>query len=159
IFGDAVCLMAQNGELDRCNVVWTGASRDAAGSMPCGGGDIGLNVWVEKGDLLFYFGQSGAFDENNALLKGGRVRVRLQPNPLEGEVRQELVLRDGSVLVSGRAGGASVQIRIWVEVFRPVVHVEVDGSRPLGAAVTYESWRYADRVMEGKANNANSYKW
>jgi len=23
----------------------------------------------------------------------------------------------------------------------------------------YESWRYADRVMEGKANNANSYKW
>lgn len=127
--------------------------------MPCGGGDVGLNVWVENGELLFYFGQSGAFDENNALLKGGRVRVRLSPNPLAGEVRQELLLRDGSVVVSGRAAGASVNIRVWVDVFRPVVHLEVDGSRVLGAEVTYESWRYADRVMEGKANNANSYKW
>ena len=127
--------------------------------MPCGGGDIGLNVWVEKGDLLFYFGQSGSFDENNALLKGGRIRVRLRPNPLEGSVRQELVLRDGSVLVSGQAGGVAVQLRVWVDVFRPAVHVEVDGSRPMDAEVTYESWRVADRALSGKENNANSYKW
>jgi len=127
--------------------------------MPCGGGDVGLNVWVESGDLLFYFGRSGAFDENNALLKGGRVRVRLSPNPLAGEVRQELMLRDGSVVVTGRIGSAAVTVRIWVDVFRPVVHVEMNGSRALAAEATYESWRYADRVMEGKANNANSYKW
>jgi hypothetical protein len=159
IFGDGVRLTAQDRAIDADNIVWNGPSRDAAGSMPCGGGDIGLNVWVEKGDLLFYFGQSGAFDENNALLKGGRVRVRLQPNPLDGEVRQELVLRDGSVVVTGRAGGATVKIRLWVDVFRPVVHVEVEGSRALGAEVVYESWRTADRIMEGRANNANSYKW
>ena len=118
-----------------------------------------MNVWVENGDLLFYFGQSGAFDENNALLKGGRVRVRLSPNPLAGEVRQELKLREGLVVVTGRIAGADVKMRIWVDVFRPAVHVDVDGSRPLGAEVTYESWRFVDRVMEGKANNANSYKW
>lgn len=159
--------MAQDGgraaderwSIDRDNIVWNGPSRDASGSMPCGGGDIGLNVWVENGDLLFYFGQSGAFDENNALLKGGRVRVRLSPNPLERDVRQELVLRDGSVVVRGRIDGVSVMMRVWVDVFHPVVHVEVDGSRALGVAVTYENWRYADRVIEGKANNANSYKW
>ena len=151
--------MAQELPIDRDNIVWNGPSRNSAGSMPCGGGDVGLNVWVENGDLLFYFGQSGAFDENNALLKGGRVRVRLSPNPLAGKVRQELVLRDGSVLVSGGIAGATVNIRVWVDVFRPVVHLEVDGSRSLGAEVTYESWRYADRVMEGRANNANSYKW
>jgi hypothetical protein len=28
------------------NVVWTTPRRDASESMPCGGGDIGLNVWV-----------------------------------------------------------------------------------------------------------------
>jgi hypothetical protein len=165
IFGGGWSLMAQDGAehtgalINQDNIVWNGASRDAAGSMPCGGGDIGLNVWVEKGDLLFYFGQSGSFDENNALLKGGRVRVRVSPNPLEGEVRQELRLRDGSVVVTGNAGGVVVSMRIWVEVFRPVVHVELDGNQALGAEVTYESWRFADRVMEGKANNANSYKW
>ena len=127
--------------------------------MPCGGGDIGLNVWVENGDLLFYFGQSGSFDENNALLKGGRIRVRLRPNPLEGVIRQELVLRDGAVVITGRAGGIAVKIRVWVDVFRPAVHVDMDGSRPLDAEVTYESWRTADRTLSGKENNANSYKW
>ncbi|MDB5149262.1 MAG: hypothetical protein JWQ57_3282, partial [Mucilaginibacter sp.] len=48
--------------------------------MPCGGGDIGLNVWVEKGELLFYIARSGTFDENNAMLKPGRVRIKLSPN-------------------------------------------------------------------------------
>jgi hypothetical protein len=166
IFGSTFRLAAQDREkglhprdIDQDNVVWHGSSPDASGSMPCGGGDIGLNVWVEKGDLLFYFGQSGSFDENNALLKGGRIRVRLRPNPLDGEVRQELVLRDGSVLVSGKAGGVTVRFRVWVDVFRPAVHVDIDGSRPLDAEVTYESWRFADRVLSGKENNANSYKW
>ena len=159
IFGCSVRLTAQERLIDRDNVVWHGSSRDASGSMPCGGGDIGLNVWVEKGDLLFYFGQSGAFDENNALLKGGRIRVRLRPNPLEGVVRQELVLRDGSVVISGKSGGEAVRVRVWVDVFRPAVHVDMDGSQPLDAEVTYESWRTSDRVLEGKENNANSYKW
>ena len=45
--------------------------------MPCGGGDIGLNVWVENGDILFYIAKSDAFDENNTLLKLGRVRIHL----------------------------------------------------------------------------------
>lgn len=40
--------------------------------MPCGGGDIGMNVWVEEGDVLFYLSRSGTFDENNCLLKQGR---------------------------------------------------------------------------------------
>lgn len=37
--------------------------------MPCGGGSIGLNVWVENGDLMFYAQRSGTFDENNTMLK------------------------------------------------------------------------------------------
>jgi len=152
-------LTAQQTPVDGYDVVWNGASLDASASMPCGGGDIGLNVWVENGDLLFYFARSGSFDENNALLKGGRIRVRLRPNPLEGMVRQELVLRDGAVVVSGKAGGATVNIRVWVDVFRPAVHVDMDGSRPLDAEVTYESWRTADLALSGKENNANSYKW
>jgi hypothetical protein len=34
------------------NIIWTTQSKNASESMPCGGGDIGLNVWVENGELL-----------------------------------------------------------------------------------------------------------
>lgn len=59
------------------NLVWNTQSRNASESMPCGGGDIGMNVWVENDDVLFYLSRSGSFDENNCLLKQGRFRVRL----------------------------------------------------------------------------------
>ena len=51
------------------NLVWNIQSRNASESMPCGGGDIGMNVWVENDDVLFYLSRSGSFDENNCLLK------------------------------------------------------------------------------------------
>ena len=55
--------------------VWTTQSRNSSESMPCGGFDVGMNVWVEDGDVLFYVSQSGWFDENNTLLKAGRWRI------------------------------------------------------------------------------------
>jgi hypothetical protein len=77
--------------LNNYNINWDSQSINAGSSMPCGGGDVGLNVWVENGDLLFYIAQSGTFDENNALLKLGRVRVHLTPNPLSADnFRQQL---------------------------------------------------------------------
>ena len=36
------------------NVIWNTPSRNSSESMPCGGGDIGMNIWVEEGDILFY---------------------------------------------------------------------------------------------------------
>src|SRR6476659_6924089 len=80
-------------ELDKNNITWTTQSKNSSESMPCGGGDIGLNVWVENNELLFYIARSGTFDETNALLKLGRVRVKLSPNPFEGNsFQQQLVL-------------------------------------------------------------------
>ena len=145
--------------IDKYDIVWNSPSRDAAGSMPCGGGDIGLNVWVEKGDLLLYLSRSGTFDENNTFLKLGRLRLRLSPNPLEGgKFRQELILKDGSILLEG-ASSFKTAIKIWVDVHRAIVHMDLTSTRPVTASATYESWRTADQVVNGKANNANSYKW
>ena len=59
------------------NVVWDSPSKDSSESMPAGGGDIGLNVWVENGDILFYIQRSGSLAETNEYLKLGRVRLRL----------------------------------------------------------------------------------
>ena len=52
------------------NLVWNTQSRNASESMPCGGGDIGMNVWVENDDVLFYLSRV-VFDENNCLLNAG----------------------------------------------------------------------------------------
>ncbi|MDR3328834.1 MAG: DUF5703 domain-containing protein [Prevotellaceae bacterium] len=149
------------GEAGRYSEVWTSQSANASESMPCGGGDVGLNVWAEGGELLFYIARSGAFDEGNALLKLGRVRLRFAPNPFAegGDFRQELLPEDGYVKVCGASGGLSAEVSIWVDVHRPIVHVEVQSSRPLQLTAGYETWRYEDRPLAGKAANAGSYKW
>ena len=139
------------------NVVWNTPSRNSSESMPCGGGDIGLNVWVENGDLLFYISRSGTFDEHNCQLKQGRVRMRLMPNPfaVKDGFRQELKLNDGYVEVA--CGGAVVQL--WVDVFKPLIHVELKSNTPVTADVFYENWRYQDRLIRKGEGQQNSYKW
>ncbi|MCD8186007.1 MAG: DUF5703 domain-containing protein, partial [Rikenellaceae bacterium] len=146
--------------VDQYNVVWNTQSQNSSESMPCGGGDIGLNVWVEDGDLLFYVSRSGTFDENNTMLKLGRVRVKLTPNLLtETNFRQELKLRDGYVRIEAGEGRNTVGIDLWVDVHRPVVHLEIDAKQAVTAEIAYESWRYRDRELRGLESNQNSYKW
>ncbi|WP_428232415.1 DUF5703 domain-containing protein [Flavobacterium sp.] len=143
--------------LNNYNQIWNTQSNNASESMPLGGGDIGLNVWVEKGDLYFYFSRSGTFDEHNTLLKLGRVRVTLIPNPFKDNdgFRQELVLKDGYVLIAQN----NTKIKLWVDVFQPIIHLDLESKNPLQMTASYESWRYKNRDSKGKENNANSYKW
>lgn len=139
------------------NVVWNAPSRNSSESMPCGGGDIGMNIWVEEGDVLFYLSRSGTFDENNCQLKQGRFRLRLSPNPFKDakDFRQELKLKEGYVEVSAEG----TQIQIWADVFHPVVHVEIANAQPLQAEVFYENWRYKERLIRKGEGQQCSYKW
>lgn len=139
------------------NVIWNTPSRNSSESMPCGGGDIGMNIWVEEGDILFYLGRSGTFDENNCQLKQGRFRIRLFPSPFKDakDFRQELKLKDGYVEVS--AGGT--QIQLWADVYHPVVHVEITNAQPLRTEVSYENWRYKERMIRKGEGQQCSYKW
>ena len=151
--------LAQPKELDKMNPIWTSQSKNAAESMPCGGGDIGLNVWVEQGEVLVYLSQSGMFDENNALLKAGRLRLKLFPNPFSENFKQELILKDGNVKISGGSGKMATSLSIWVDVFHPVVHVDISSASKISTVASYENWRYQDRLLTRKENNANSWKW
>ena len=141
------------------NVVWNTQSKNSSESMPCGGGDIGMNVWVEDGDILFYFSRSGTFDENNTLLKLGRVRVRLTPNPFTADFSQELKLEEGCIYIKGKGNNQSTVVRIWADVFNPVINVDIDDKRNIKADVLYENWRYKDRLLRKNESNQNSYKW
>ena len=148
---------AQIPKLNDYNQTWTTQSKNASESMPLGGGDIGVNVWVEQGNVYFYFSRSGTFDEHNTLLKLGRVKLVLSPNPFKNKdgFLQELVLQDGFVKISQN----NTDIKLWVDVFHPVIHVDVKSKKAVNVKASYESWRFKNREVKGKANNANSYKW
>jgi len=150
-------LQAQTGNY---NIVWNSQSKNASESMPCGGGDIGMNVWVENGELLIYVARSGSFNEDNALMKAGRIRVKLFPNPFDGKIfKQELHLKDGFVTVEGENNGIKATVKIWADVFSPVAHIDISSSKKINVEAAYESWRYQDRVIKARENFANSYKW
>lgn len=152
---------AQHNVAANANLVWTSQSTSSSESMPCGGGDIGLNVWAENDELFFYISRSGTFDENNTLLKQGRVRLKLSPNPFDtgATFKQELVLNEGYVQITGKKGKLITTVKIWVDVFKPIVHLDIKSNRKTTAETGYENWRFEDRVTKGKENNQNSYKW
>ncbi len=151
---------SQLSELNNYNISWKTQSKNAGESMPCGGGDIGLNVWMENNEVLFYIARSGHFDENNSMLKAGRVRMKIVPNPFEnGSFTQELNLQDGYVSITGTKGPHTAVIKIWVDVFKPVINVEVNSNKPVITEAAYESWRYNDRVIKGREGFQTSYKW
>ena len=135
--------------------VWTSQSKNASESMPCGGHDIGLNVWVEDGDILFYLQQSGWFDENNTLLKAGRWRLHIDNNPFAKDFEQRLCLSDGTIYIKG----VGVKVHLWADVFEPIVFMELDAQRKTGATLSYESWRYHDRQVTKAECQQCSYKW
>jgi hypothetical protein len=135
--------------LDDCNVAWATPSNNAAGSMPIGNGEVGLNVWAEpEGDLLFYIARTDAWSECNRLLKLGRVRVRLAPNPFAAgqPFRQELKFRDGQIII--QAGDAT--LRVFVDAEAPVIYVSGQGQTPRTVTATFETWRLGKHVLTGE---------
>ena len=135
--------------------VWTTQSRNSSESMPCGGHDIGMNVWVEDGDVLFYVSQSGWFDENNTLLKAGRWRIHFNNKPAAGTFEQRLCLDDGAVYITL----GDMKIRLWADVAEPVVFCDISSKKKVKTTLSYESWRYKDRNITKAECQQTSYKW
>ena len=135
---------------------WLSPSKNASESMPCGGGDVGMNVWVEQGDVLFYLSRSGSFDENNTLLKHGRIRLSVSPGLDMHYFQQILHLNEGYVEVTD----GLISIRLWADVYKPVVHIDVESMREkVVVAATYENWRTTDQPLSKRAAFQTSYKF
>lgn len=134
---------------------WTTQSQNSSESMPLGGCDVGLNVWVEGDDLLFYICRSGSYDEHNTLLKSGRVRLEIEDGDTTAPFSQ--TLRLGKSAMEVKLHGAT--ITLWVDAFRPVIHAEVVSPKAVGCTVSYESWRYQDRPYRKNEGRQASHKW
>lgn len=137
-------------------VIWTTQSTNSSESMPCGGCDMGLNVWVENGDLLIYATRSGWIDENGTLLKAGRWRLSIDGNPLSAkDFRQELSLADGCININA----ADITLQVWADVESPVFFVTMKSKKSHNATLSYESWRYKDRPLTKAEGQQSSWKW
>ena len=121
---------------------------DAAGN-----GDIGINLWIEKnGDLLFYLSKTDAWSENARLLKIGKVRLSLSPNPFKTGMPflQKLVLEDGVIHIEAGEKEEQVSIDVWVDANHPVVELDVKSDVQLLAKVSTEPWRTRRRKLAVK---------
>ncbi len=120
------------------NIVWTTQSKNATESMPVGGGNIQLNAWCENNEILFYLGSTDSYMDNSQNLgKLGRVRLNFSPNPFKQEFRQELRLKESEMVFTGDNG---FELTLWVDVFNPVVHVNMQSSVPVEVTANYETW-------------------
>jgi hypothetical protein len=148
-------------ELGRYDVAWDRPGNGSKDSMPAGNGDISLNVWTEgaTGSVCFYIGKTDSWDETGRLLKIGKVRVRIEPNPFaDGRVfLQRLNLRDAAVEVTAGEGRDATRIRIWADANRPVVRVEARGPASSVVTVAAEPWRLAPEAIKDSLVSGLNY--
>lgn len=154
LFGCFLSLLSQATVIPE-DLTWTTQSHNSSESMPCGGGDIGINVWVENGDIYFYVNRSGSFDENSTLLKQGRFRLHLTPELDWTNFRQTLKVNDGYVQISD----GKTQVQLWCDVFHPVIHVDIKGKQKVAVAASYENWRTKDRPVGKDESFQSSFKF
>lgn len=145
--------------IEKNDVTWTGLGTDENSSMPLGNGDVALNVWTEKnGDILLLLAKTDSWSENGQLLKLGRVRIKLTPNPFAqpNPVEQILKLENAEVQIRNDQNVAS----IWVDVNHPVAHVEINAEKPIEMEARTEIWRTDSYHLDPKAlSAAGFFEW
>ncbi|HTV42137.1 MAG TPA: DUF5703 domain-containing protein [Candidatus Sulfotelmatobacter sp.] len=127
-------IVAQN------DVTWNVPGNDENDSMPIGNGDIAANVWTEQnGDLVLLVAKPDAWTETGKLVKLGRLRIRMNPNPFAhaADFTQTLELESGSVEIQSGAN----TIRVWIDANRPVLHVDGHLAVPVSWQADVELWR------------------
>src|ERR1700757_1273232 len=138
--GTVVALAAENPFVSLNDVTWTTLGQNENDSMPIGNGDLAANVWTEpNGDLVLLVAKADAWTEVGKLVKLGRVRVHLTPNPFVGtsDFAQFLTLENSTVNIKSGANS----IRVWVDANHPVLHVEASLENPATFQADLELWR------------------
>jgi alpha-L-fucosidase 2 len=141
------------------DVTWDALGTDENSSMPLGNGDLALNVWTEQnGDIVLLLAKADAWSENGQLLKLGRVRVKLTPNPFTARASFTQTLKLEAAEVQVRAGKGLA--RIWVDANHPVARVEIQAEEPVQIEAKSELWRTkAYHLGQKSVSQAGFFEW
>ena len=129
------------------DVIWTTPGENENDSMPIGNGDVAANVWTEQnGEVVLLVAKANAWTDLGKLVKLGRVRMKLSPNPFGSEARfeQKLALEKGAIEI--KSGANTVQV--WIDAHHPVIHVETHLARPGTLEARLELWRTTTRPFD-----------
>jgi alpha-L-fucosidase 2 len=129
------------------DITWTTAGHDENDSMPIGNGDLAANVWMEEsGDLVLLVSKADAWTELNQLVKLGRIRIQLTPNPFAGAHDFEQILHLDTASVEIRTSAGALQV--WVDANHPVLHVAARLKEPCTLRAAVEIWREQPRPYD-----------
>ncbi|RQW02896.1 hypothetical protein EH223_11410 [candidate division KSB1 bacterium] len=138
--------------MSKYDVIWNSPSENSRGSMPLGNGDIGINVWAERsGDIYFYIGKTDAWNGKGSLLKVGKVKIHLTPNPFtDGAIfEQRLDLKNGEIEIKSGNQNNPIKIAVWVDAKHPVIHFDATGESEFEIQTIVEIWRTNVRELNG----------
>lgn len=146
------------------NIIWDNPGKDSRDSMPIGNGDVTANVWAEKdGTVHFYIGKSDTWSEATRLLKVGKVKIQIFPNPFEERewFLQTLKLRECEIEICGKLDGHEFVLRIWVDANYPAIRVEMFASKKFKVQVTAEPLRNAfyKSFVENRKQQESNYNF
>lgn len=129
------------------DIIWTTQSKNSSESMPLSGKDSGANVWVEENRLYIYLQQGGWFDENNSLLKYGRIVIENQEFD-SNSFKQILHLEEGYIEICVNNGN----FYIWFDIELGTFQVDATFEFEEEFKVSFESWRDKDRYVESSSS-------
>ena len=139
LFGSAGVRAAQN-PISVNDVKWTTLGQNENDSMPIGNGDLAANVWTEQnGDIVLLVAKADAWTELGKLVKLGRVRIQLNPNPFAGAADFTQILRLEDATIEIKSGKNTVLI--WADANHPVIHIEAHLDHPATMQAKLEVWR------------------
>lgn len=122
------------------NLVWQGLGQNENDAMPFGNGDIAVNAWTEKnGDIVLLLGKADAWAEDASLLKLGRVRISITPNPFTDTTGITQILFFQNSTVEIKKGNNT--IKLWADANHPVVHVQANLVKKGRIVAVFDPWR------------------
>jgi alpha-L-fucosidase 2 len=139
------------------DVSWNSLGTNENDSMPIGNGDIAANVWTEQnGDVVMLLAKADAWTELGKLVKLGRLRIHLDPNPFLGanNFTQSLKLENASFELESGLNS----LRVWVDANHPVLHISAHLEHPATLQANLELWRTAHPLPGHSPDKGGMYE-